>query len=558
MNDIRRTLIWVVFIFSLIMLWDQWQVFNGKPALFFPRNNTVAEQSATGTTAGQQNTDRTVPASSGISSTGSAQTPASSALQGERITVATDVFKLTFDTIGGRIIEADLLKFEDQTDHDLPVKLIDPAFNYQVQTGVIDAENKQVFPRHDTPMHLMPGPLAMSDGQNTLAVRFESDEVNGIRVIRSYEFERGSYIIKVSTQVVNSGSTTVRPELYFQLVRNSGSLPGGSMFWNTFTGPAFYNDDSRYTKVAFSDIFEGKSKANGTAQDGWVGMVQHYFVSSWILDEGTTREFYTQKPANQNGNYVIGMKTIMAPLAQGEQTTLTATLYVGPQDEKVLENLAPGLDLVKDYGMFRVFSKPLFWLLDMFHTFLGNWGWSIVALVVLIKAAFFWLNAKAYQSMAKMKALTPRLQEINERYKDNPQQKQLETMRIYREEKINPLGGCLPILIQIPVFIALYWVLLSSVEMRNAPWILWITDLSAKDPYYILPIIMTASTLLQTWLNPTPADPMQAKMMWIMPLMFSVMFFMFPAGLVLYWVTNNLLSIAQQWFINKRLGVHKT
>jgi YidC/Oxa1 family membrane protein insertase len=230
-------------------------------------------------------------------------------------------------------------------------------------------------------------------------------------------------------------------------------------------------------------------------------------------------------------------------------------MYSGPEEEKKLEALATGLELVKDYGIFAIISKPLFWLLDKLHSVLLNWGWSIVALVVLLKIAFYWLNAKAYASMAKMKAINPRIMEMRERLKDNPQQMQQEMMRIYREEKVNPMGGCLPIMIQIPVFIALYWVLLSSVEMRNAPWILWITDLSAKDPWYILPFLMTLSTMLQTALNPAPPDPMQAKMMWFMPLIFSVMFFVFPAGLVLYWLTNNILSIAQQWLINTRMGV---
>ena len=245
----------------------------------------------------------------------------------------------------------------------------------------------------------------------------------------------------------------------------------------------------------------------------------------------------------------------LGSIAAGSSKSVEATLFIGPQREKMLEGVTPGLELVKDYGILAILSKPLYWLLDKLHGVLGNWGWSIVALVLLLKIAFFWLNAKAYGSMARMKAINPRIMEMRERLKDNPQQMQQEMMRIYREEKVNPLGGCLPIMVQIPVFIALYWVLLSSVEMRGAPWILWIHDLSAKDPYFILPVIMTASSLLQTALNPAPPDPMQAKMMWIMPLMFSVMFFFFPAGLVLYWVTNNLLSIAQQALINHRMGV---
>ncbi len=245
----------------------------------------------------------------------------------------------------------------------------------------------------------------------------------------------------------------------------------------------------------------------------------------------------------------------LGELAPGATQTLDARLFAGPQEEDKLSQLAPGLELVKDYGWLTVLSKPLFWLLTQLHSVMGNWGWAIVGLVVLLKIAFYWLNATAYRSMAKMKAVGPKVAEMRERLKDKPQQMQQEMMRIYREEKVNPLGGCLPIFVQMPFFIALYWVLLASVEMRNAPWLGWITDLSAKDPYFILPLLMTATSLFQTWLNPTPADPMQAKMMWIMPLLFSIMFFVFPAGLVLYWLTNNILSIAQQYAINKQLGV---
>jgi YidC/Oxa1 family membrane protein insertase len=285
--------------------------------------------------------------------------------------------------------------------------------------------------------------------------------------------------------------------------------------------------------------------------------VQHYFATAWLLgpatDDKSPREFFTRKV--DTNQYSVGMIVPMGTLAPGAAKTVESRLFAGPQEENLLSQIAPGLDLVKDYGWLTILSRPLFWLLTQLHAFLGNWGWAIVGLVVVLKIAFFWLNATAYKSMAKMKAIGPKVAEMRERLKDKPQQMQQEMMRIYREEKVNPLGGCLPIFVQMPFFIALYWVLLASVEMRNAPWIGWVTDLSAKDPYFILPILMTLTSLLQTWLNPTPPDPVQAKMMWIMPLVFSVMFFVFPAGLVLYWLTNNILSIAQQYLINKKLGV---
>jgi YidC/Oxa1 family membrane protein insertase len=290
-----------------------------------------------------------------------------------------------------------------------------------------------------------------------------------------------------------------------------------------------------------------------TASNGYVAMVQHYFASAWLLGDGMTRDLFMRKV--DNNLYSVGMIAPLESIAPGARKTVEARFFAGPQEEKILEALTPGLELVKDYGWLTMLAKPLYWLLDKLHGFISNWGWSIVALVLLLKAAFYWLNAKAYSSMAKMKAVNPRIMEMRERLKDNPQQMQQEMMRIYREEKVNPMGGCFPIMVQIPVFIALYWVLLASVEMRNAPWIGWIHDLSSPDPFYILPIVMTLTTVLQTSLNPAPPDPMQAKMMWFMPLAFSVMFFFFPAGLVLYWITNNVLSIAQQWVINTRMGV---
>ena len=404
----------------------------------------------------------------------------------------------------------------------------------------------------------MPGDRTLKDGQNELEVRFESPDVGGVLRVKTFTFERGSFAVRVQHDVANTGAAAVAPQLYLQLVRDGNPPPGESSFYSTFTGPAIYTEVKKYQKIDFKDIEKNKVNVEKSATNGYVAMVQHYFASAWLLPEGLKREYFTSKASEKlHGldQFVVGMITPLDSIAPGASKLVESRLFVGPQEEKMLESLAPGLELVKDYGWLTILAKPLYWLLTLLYGFLGNWGWAIVALVVLLKAAFYWLNAKAYASMAKMKAVNPRIMEMRERLKDKPQQMQQEMMKIYREEKINPMGGCFPILIQIPVFIALYWVLLSSVEMRGAPWILWITDLSQPDPYFILPLIMTATSLLQTWLNPTPPDPMQAKMMWIMPLMFSVMFFFFPAGLVLYWVTNNILSIAQQWFINKRLGV---
>ena len=353
-----------------------------------------------------------------------------------------------------------------------------------------------------------------------------------------------------------------------QLLRDGNKPAGESSFYSTFTGPAVYTEAKKYQKVEFADIKKKNAEYEKQASNGYIAMVQHYFASAWILPEGVSRTI-SLDGVDMPGTladccYRAAMVAPVEAIAPGTSRSIAATLFVGPQEEKMLEALTPGLELLKDYGWLTILSKPLYWLLDRLHGVLQNWGWAIVALVLLLKIAFYWLNAKAYSSMAKMKAINPKIIEMRERLKDNPQQMQQEMMRIYREEKVNPMGGCFPIMVQIPVFIALYWVLLSTVEMRSAPWILWITDLSAPDtslgiwfgvPIGVLPIVMTLTSLIQTALNPAPPDPMQAKLMWIMPLVFSVMFFFFPSGLVLYWITNNILSIAQQWIINTRMGV---
>jgi len=555
MNDIRRTILWVVFGFSMVLLWDQWQVHNGRQATFFPTSKTKATTAAT-------------PAANAVSAppvavqmpAGSAQIAADMtgkpAAARERVVVNTDVLKLTFDTEGGSLVQSEFLKHRDLKDADKNFVLLDESRDrvYVSQTGLIAGATGGSFPTHKTVMTLAPGERELKDGADELVVKFESPEVGGIKLVKTYTLKRGSYALGVKHEVVNNSPAPVAPQLYLQLVRD-GNKPVGedSSFYSTFTGPAVYTEAKKYQKVEFSNIEKDKVEIEKQSENGYVAMVQHYFASAWLLGDGIKRDLFVRKV--DNNLYAVGMIVPLEAVAPGSSKMLDARFFVGPQEEKMLEALAPGLELVKDYGWLTILAKPLYWLLDKLEHLIGNWGWSIVALVVLLKAAFYWLNAKAYASMAKMKAINPRIMEMRERLKDNPQQMQQEMMRIYREEKVNPMGGCLPIVIQIPVFIALYWVLLSTVEMRNAPWILWVTDLSAKDPYYILPLLMTMSTMLQTALNPAPPDPMQAKMMWIMPLVFSVMFFAFPAGLVLYWLTNNILSIAQQWIINKRMGV---
>ncbi len=556
MNDIRRTILWVIFCVSLVLLWDKWQIHNGKEPTFFP---SPVSATAEGTARSPAKPgDASVPqAATSTAGAGDVpggvpgETPAAPAVPRQDVVVANDVLRLTFDSEGGSLKRAELLKYAETGDPSKAVTLLDESMHrvYMAQTGLIGGS----FPTHKSAMTVQPGERNLKDGEDSVQLRFESADMGGAKLVKTYTLKRGSYEIAVQHEVKNTGSTAISPQLYMQLVRDGNKPEGESSFYSTFTGPAVYTDAKKYHKVEFKDIEKGKADVDKSSDNGYVAMVQHYFASAWLLGNGVQRDNFVRKVSDNL--YAVGMITPLGTVEPGQTKSMTNNLFVGPQIENMLEKMAPGLELVKDYGWFTILSKPLYWLLSELHTFIGNWGWSIVALVLLLKLAFYWLNAKAYSSMAKMKAINPRIMEMRERLKDKPQQMQQEMMRIYREEKVNPMGGCLPIIVQIPVFISLYWVLLSSVEIRNAPWIGWIHDLSAPDPFFILPVLMTLSSLLQTALNPAPPDPMQAKLMWIMPLMFSFMFFFFPAGLVLYWLTNNILSIAQQWLINKRMGV---
>jgi YidC/Oxa1 family membrane protein insertase len=565
MTDIRRTLLWVVFTMSLVLLWDAWNKHTGQPSWFGPATPrpTATAGSAPGAPGTPGSVPTGVPSASpavpaattpGTATTPQATTTTAAPGASERVTLTTDLLRATIDTRGGDLVRLELRRHQDHLDPARNVVLFDRSAErtYLARTGLATVRGV-AYPNHETPMTPVAGPRELADGTDELQLKLESPEVGGVKLVKTYTLRRGVYTVGVRHDVINTSAQAVTPHLYLQLWRDGNPPPGESSFYFTFTGPAAYTEATKFQKIDFSDIEKGSADLPKPADNGWIAMVQHYFASAWIVPAPQAREFRAAKAGDNL--YLIEMVLPQGEVAPGGTKTQEATLYAGPQEEYKLEALAPGLDLVKDYGWLTVLSKPLFWLLDKLYGALGNWGWAIVALVVLLKAAFYWLNAAAYRSMAKMKAINPRVMELRERYKDKPQQMQQEMMRIYREEKVNPLGGCLPIVAQMPFFIALYWVLLSSVEMRQAPWIGWITDLSAIDPFYILPLLMTGTSLLQTWLNPTPPDPVQARMMWIMPLVFSVMFFFFPAGLVLYWLTNNILSIAQQYVINKRLGV---
>jgi len=563
MNDIRRTVLWVIFGFSMVLLWDKWQIHNGQKPTFFPGPPTevgAAAPVATKAAASDASVPGAAPMAAAAVANAAPAVESGALARGERIRVTTDVLALEFDTLGGTLVGSEFLKYGESGDKNKHVKLLDDSKEriYLAQSGVVAGAVPGNFPTHKTPMAFS-GATELKDGQDSLQLTFSSPDVGGISVVKTYTLHRGSYAIDVKHALSNQSGAPIAPQLYLQLLRDGNKPAGESSFYSTFTGPAVYTETKKYQKVEFAAIKKKSADYEKQANSGYIAMVQHYFASAWILPDNVSRSISVDG-VDMPGTladccYRAAMVAPVEAIAPGTSRSIEATLFVGPQEEKMLEALTPGLELLKDYGWLTILAKPLYWLLDRLHSVIQNWGWSIVALVLLLKIAFYWLNAKAYSSMAKMKAINPKIMEMRERLKDNPQQMQQEMMRIYREEKVNPMGGCFPIMVQIPVFIALYWVLLSTVEMRSAPWMGWIHDLSAPDPFFILPVIMTLTTLLQTALNPAPPDPMQAKMMWIMPLAFSVMFFFFPSGLVVYWITNNILSIAQQWIINTRMGV---
>ncbi|MBT9503319.1 MAG: membrane protein insertase YidC [Burkholderiaceae bacterium] len=554
MTDMRRTLMWVVFTMSLVLLWDAWNKHNGQPSMFSP---TPAKVAAAGSAPGAAALPGALPASGAAAALAAVPgTPASAPVMAEKVTISTDVVKATLDSLGGSLVRVELLKHIDETHPSGHVVVLDASAQhiYKAETGLTGVAGA---PNHLSAMTLVPGERELKAGADAVSVRFESAEMAGLKLVKTYTFKRGDYVVGVKHEVINTSAAPLAPQLYVQLVRD-GFVAANGIFMapNNFSGPALYTDKTKFHKIDFADIDKGKLEYEQRANDGWVAMVQHHFASAWLRTGAGDRGFHVNKVPNTTlAQYAVGMVFPLGQIEPSKSAVAEDQLFIGPTEENMLAAIAPGLELVRDYGYLTILAKPLFWLLDQLHKLIGNWGWAIVALVVLLKIAFYWLNASAYRSMAKMKSVNPKVMEMRERLKDKPQQMQQEMMRIYREEKVNPLGGCLPIFVQMPFFIALYSVLLSSVEMRHAPWLGWIVDLSAKDPYFILPVLMTLSSLFQVWLNPKPPDPMQAKMMWMMPLMFSVMFFVFPAGLVLYWLTNNILSIAQQWMINKQLGV---
>ncbi|MBK7684819.1 MAG: membrane protein insertase YidC [Rhodocyclaceae bacterium] len=534
--DNRRLILLLVFSFSLVMLWDAWQ----KQAL--PPSVPATANAADGTKG--QNGALPTPTAAAV---GAAAVPVATAEAAKSSTpnlkVVTDLFIAEISAKGGDLVRLELIRHPDTDDKTKGFVLFSETGKnvYLAQSGAIG----EGLPNHKTAWIFAGTEQALKPGSDELAVRLTPAVKGSGEVVKTYIFRRNSYQIEVRYEGLPVGGFA-----YYQITRDGkpAESPGGGMMMgvSTFTGPAVYTDAEKYQKLEFSDIAKGKAKFATKANNGWLAMVQHYFVSAWLPAAGVEREFYVRKVADDL--YSAG---VIVPVATDGKSSVT--LYAGPQLQSQLEKIAPGLDLVVDYGWLTVIAAPLFWVLGAIHSLLGNWGWAIIGLTVLIKLAFFPLSAASYKSMAKMRVLTPKLTKLKETFGDDKQRLNQAMMEMYKKEKVNPLGGCLPVLIQIPVFIALYWVLLGTVEMRNAPWLGWITDLSVKDPYYVLPLIMGVTMLVQTRLNPAPADPIQAKIMWMMPIVFTGMFLFFPSGLVLYWVVNNLLSIGQQWQITRMI-----
>ncbi|MDY7219822.1 membrane protein insertase YidC [Denitrificimonas sp. JX-1] len=490
------------------------------------------------------------------------------------IYVQTDVLQLAIDPNGGDIVELKLSQYpRNASNPDIPLQLFENSNErvYVAQSGLVGANGPDARASGRPLYSVAQQKFTLEDGQQQLNVDLSFQE-KGIHYTKRYTFHRGlngecstrdisqrkvecindqAYQVDLTYLVDNQSEQEWKGNLFAQLKRDGQGDPSSTTATGTATylGAALWTPDEPYKKLSMSNMDD--KRFSQAIHGGWVAWLQHYFVTAWVPNPEQTNQVTTRK--DSQGNYIIGYTTPAMVVAPGQHAQATATLYAGPKIQSHLKALSPGLELTVDYGFLWFIAQPIFWLLSVIHSILGNWGWSIIVLTILIKLAFFPLSAASYKSMARMRAVAPKMAELKERYADDRQKLSQGMMELYKKEKINPLGGCLPILVQMPVFLSLYWVLLESVEMRQAPWMFWLTDLSSKDPYFILPIIMGLSMFVQQKLNPTPPDPMQAKVMKLLPIIFTFFFLWFPAGLVLYWVVNNLLSIGQQWYITRKI-----
>lgn len=531
--DNVRLLLLIALCFVLLLIWQAWEE-------DYVRVDTAPVPAATRTDGTAIPTAPAVPGAPAVA--GSPAAPGA-----PPVVVRTDVLAVTLDPVGGSIQRLELLDYPVSVDKpDQPFVLIDdaPGIAAESRGGLL---SNRAAPDASAVYEVDSRLVRLEEGAERveLVMRWRGE---GIEVDKIYTFHRGSYVVDLRYEVRNTGSAPWEGRLYGELLRKAG--PGMAMFGvYTYTGAAISSPEEHYQKVSFDDM---ESEPLGTSiTGGWAALLQHYFVDVMVPPPEESYYYYSKVLSDER--YLIGVSGPLQSVPAGGQDTLGMRLYFGPKLQKDLAALAPHLDLTVDYGVLWMIAKPLYWLLDKLHSFTGNWGVAIILLTLLVKAAFFQLSAASYRSMAKMRKVQPRLLALRERHADDKTRLNQAMMQLYKDEKINPLGGCLPILIQIPVFLALYWVLLESVELRQAPFIFWIKDLSTKDPYYVLPLLMGITMFAQQKLNPTPPDPIQARIMQILPVVFTVFFLMFPAGLVLYWFVNNLLSIAQQWIITRQI-----
>ncbi len=535
--DTQRLILLFIFSFSLLMLWEAWDKQNRPQSHPAP-----SAQQAPGAPGEPVAPDRVKPPAATVPG-------ADAAAKGESVRVSTDLLVADIDMLGGTLKRLELLQHKSSKHSDTNLVLLGPAHQYEAQSGLAGEGG----PNHRTLWRAEPGERELAAAQDTVELRLTASGKDGLEAQKVYTFRRNSYVIDMALEIRNTGSAPLAAYAYFQLTHDgkpesSATTVAETFGAQSFTGFAVYTEEQKYQKVHPSDLDQGEHDHINQADNGWLAFVQHYFVSAWLPPDGAPRDYVTEK--RPDGTYA-GRVMIPAKLAPGETVRVAAPLYAGPQEQQRLQAAAPGLDLVVDYGFLAIIAWPLFWLLGKYHALSGNWGVAIILLTVTIKLVFFPLSAASYKSMAKMKLVTPRLTKIREMYGHDRQKMNQAMMELYKTEKINPLGGCFPILVQIPVFIALYWVLLAAIELRHAPFMLWIDDLSALDPYFVLPILMAITMVLQTRMNPVPPDPVQAQVMKYMPYVFSIFFFFFPAGLVLYWLVNNILSILQQWQIQR-------
>lgn len=529
--DTKRLLLFLILSFALVMLWDRYQAETAPKTVLSPTEAPATPANGAVPTAPAAAPQATPAAGANLA-------------KGRRIRVETDLFRVEIDENGGDVRRLELLRHRAAGESADPLVLLeDGAKPYVIQSGLTGAG----LPNHRTLFAAAADAYRMEEGKDTLEVQLKAAS-GDVEMTRTYVFHRDQYVVDVRVDTVNNGAQAVTTSAYFQMLRHGDAPDDAQRFQSVYTGPVVYDEADKYRKVDFESVRKGKAEYARQGTDGWMALIQHYFLTAWLPAAGTPRDNYID--ALPDGIYRVGVKTAAAEIAPGQSATSTMRLYAGPQEQDRLAELAPGLDLTTDYGWLTIIAKPLFVFLSFLHDLVGNWGLAIIILTVVVKVLFYPLSAASYRSMAKMRVVAPKMQQLKERYGDDKQRMQVELMKLYQTEKINPLGGCLPIMVQIPVFIALYYALIASVELRHAPFYGWITDLSAPDPFYVLPILMGISMIVQTRLNPPPPDPIQAKVMQVMPIAFSVFFFFFASGLVLYWLVNNVLSIAQQWRIN--------